>query len=252
MKLEDRIITSKPVIQMQKNIFLITISLNKMAGGLERNIVSISNHLSKCSTVTLISFDFPDAVSFFEISKSVRWVKIGNSTPHRAISFSNRLELILRLRRLIKDSPSPTVIVFHHGILLRVLLASLALKSNIVVSERNALSLYKHTSLRKWNLNFLALHLVKKIVVQFLSYKNDYPITLRHKIVSIPNATNFVSIKDEKLPAQAIPKTQQVLAVGRLCAQKQFEDLISAFANVSANNNHWNLVILGDGDRKPF
>ena len=61
---------------MKKTIILSTISMNRMAGGIERNITLISNYLSdKNYSINLITFDKSDATSFYDINKNINWYK---------------------------------------------------------------------------------------------------------------------------------------------------------------------------------
>ena len=111
------------------------------------------------------------------------------------------------------------------------------------------MSLYNHTSQSKWNLNFLGLFLVQKIIVQMPDYKADYPRLLQDKIEIIPNSINnkfFI----EQQGIKANQKTRKrILAVGRLCAQK-FDKLIRAFSIISNRQPDWRLTIVGEGELK--
>nr|ADD96630.1 glycosyl transferase group 1 [uncultured organism MedDCM-OCT-S12-C71] len=233
---------------MTRDIVFVTISLAGVAGGLERNITSIANYASSKFNVHLVTFDWPHVRSFYEISDTVQWHKIATSEPHQRIGFLNRLKLLIKLRRILRSAKNPIIVVFHHGILVRVLLSRVGIPSTLVVSERNSISLYRHVSTPKWNVNFLALYFAQKITIQFEAYSCDYPKALRHKITAIPNALSkslFVSSNPQKIDRS---EKKQILAVGRLCPQKRFEDLINAFGAVSEKYQDWSLKILGDGE----
>ena len=99
---------------------LATISLDDMAGGLERNIVALANWLSKNGhQVSLISFDYKNAQSFYQLEKEVKWFQMGLSQPHEPIGFFSRIRLIFNIRLALKKSNTSVIICFHHGILLR-------------------------------------------------------------------------------------------------------------------------------------
>lgn len=235
---------------MTQDIVFVTISLAGVAGGLERNITSIANHVSSKFNVHLVTFDWPHVRSFYEISDIVQWHKIATSEPHKRIGFLKRLQLLIKLRGVLRNARDPIIVVFHHGILLRVLLSRFGISSTLVVSERNSISLYEHVSTFKWNANFLALYFAKIITVQFDSYASDYPKILRNKITAIPNAISpklFVPREQKKIECH---EKKQILAVGRLCSQKRFEDLIYAFGALSEKHQNWSLKILGDGELK--
>lgn len=226
---------------------LATISLNQMAGGLERNIIRLANNLARSGrNVELITFDFSNATSFYEIDKAVHWHKVAISVPHGPINFFDRIKLILKIRQILKNSNARLVICFHHGILFRFMMAAFFTKTKIVASERNSLELYKYIKLSKWNANFLLMYFVKKITVQFESYVSDYPRPMQKHIVHIPNAVFPVS----KFSHPGVPTKEGkfvLLSVGRLCQQKNYAALIKAFSKLSPQFPEWDLVIVGEG-----
>ncbi|EHI48731.1 glycosyltransferase [SAR116 cluster alpha proteobacterium HIMB100] len=229
---------------MGNSILLGTISLNNMAGGLERNIVYLANYLVRTGKkVTLLSFDLPDANSFFDLDPNVEWVRAGASTPHSGINFSQRINLFYKMRSAILSNKVDQIICFSHGILARFLVASFGLGIHHICSERNSLTMYNFTSHRKWNVNFLLLSFMKIITVQFDEYKNDYPFWLRKKIVTVHNP-----IRNPKEYSDLSEKS--ILAVGRLTKQKRIDIILQAFALVVRAHPTWTLKIVGDGPLK--
>ena len=226
---------------------LATISLDNMAGGLERNIVHLANSLSRRGhTISLITFDRRAARSFYRIEDGVRWYKVGVSPPHGPIGFGERLRLVRAIRVALLDAQATTIICFHHGILVRFLLASLLTSIRIIVSERSSLSLYEHITSRKWNPNFCLLFLARHVVVQFPRYVADYPRALRSRISAIPNPVSPVETCTDT-HSERTREPLQLLAVGRLCAEKNYEALIEAFADLAPRHPAWELLIVGDG-----
>jgi len=223
-------------------IALVTISMDKMAGGLERNIVYLANHLSSAGhEVLLLTFDLPGASSFYPLGEVVIWHCLGRTPPHSPISSRERLQLILRMRKALGGpEPCEFMICFHHGILARSILAALFSRTRVVCSERNALSIYDYIQASKWNLNFLLLFLVHRITVQFSSYRADYPRLLQSKIYTVHNPVFPLSLKNSV-------REHIILSVGRHCAQKRFDLLIKACGRSFEKNPSWRLVIIGDG-----
>ena len=227
---------------------LATISLDEMAGGIERNIVSLTNRLARHRRgSSLITFDYEIARSFYPIDKDVRWYKVGTTRPHGPIGFGDRVRLVLAIRKALKDAGASVVICFHHGILARFVFASLFTGVRIVVSERSSLTIYDHIRKSKWNLNFMFLFLVDQIVVQIPQYVDDYPRLLRSRITAIPNPV--------RPPPRVHPdgedntrRSFELLTIGRLCFQKNHETLIAAFAELIPRHPGWELVIVGNGD----
>lgn len=219
-----------------------------MAGGLEKNIVLLANHLARCGNqVSLITFDLPRANAFYEIEPSVHWHQVARTPPHSSIGFWQRLKMLRRIRRVLMDANRPVVVCFHHGVLLRFAAASIGLRLPLICSERNSLTLYDHIRQSKWSVGFLMLSFIKRITVQFPSYIRDYPIWMRGRIRVIPNPV-FPAAKYAR-PDQPGPGGRfRLLNVGRLCAQKNQRMLIDAFAAVCERNPLWDLIIIGDGE----
>lgn len=230
-------------------VLLGTISLDRMAGGLEKNIVLLANYLVGTGRdVELVTFDLPEATAFYALDPRVGWRKVGRTRPHTRIGFLERLALIRRIRTAIAGPTASTIICFHHGILFRFWFAALGTTATIVCSERNSLQLYQHIRrTRKWSLNFLLLALVRRITVQFPGYVADYPGWLRSRIRVIPNPI-------EPMARQASPASPDaagrftIICVGRLCAQKNQQELVRAFGSLAASFPQWDLRIVGDGD----
>ena len=93
------------------------------------------------------------------------------------------------------------------------------------------------------------MFLVNKIVVQFPNYILDYPLILRKRIFAIPNPVIQPDKKIIYSGKKNISDEFELLAVGRLCAQKNHDVLIDAFFNLAFNHPKWNLTIIGDGER---
>lgn len=229
---------------MKQSIMLGTISLDKVAGGLEKNIVYLANQLAdEGHTVVLLSFDLHIAKSFYKIDERVVWIKAGVSQPHARITFAERICLIKNIRLAMTKHKVTKVVVFSHGLLARFLVAGLGLKTMFICSERNSLSMYDFIRQSKWNINFILLALVKRVTVQFDSYKNDYPFWLRPKITVVHNP-----VFPSNTPSDI--KSKRILLVGRLTAQKRVDFSIRAFAMVYNKYPDWQMRIVGDGPLK--
>ena len=230
---------------LSRKVVFATISLHNMAGGLERNIVRIANYVaSQGYDVSLLSFDLPDAESFYPINSNVAWYRVGRTPPHKSIGFQERLELLWRIRAVLLGNP--TVIVFHHGLLPRITLAGARLNMRLICSERSALSMYNHIVAPKWNISFFLMRFADKILVQFENYKKNYPFFLRPQMEVIPNMVEQVS---QKARPGAVGENGRfkLLAVGRLCDQKNYACLIDAFSKIATKHPLWDLYIVGEG-----
>lgn len=225
---------------MKPAVALATIAMHRMAGGLERNVAYLANDLAEAGhRVVLMTFDPPDAETFYALHPSVVWRRL-DGRPHAAIGFRDRIRLIRRMRRTLAEDRIERLVCFHHGILARFLLARIGLPVRLICSERNALSLYRFTSTPKWNPNFLLMALAERVTVQFPRYADDYPPWLRRKISVVHNPVWPPTAGDgEREPV--------ILSVGRHSTQKQFGLLIDAFARVAGDRPGWRLKLIGDG-----
>jgi glycosyltransferase involved in cell wall biosynthesis len=234
-----------------RSVYLAAISLHRMAGGLERNIVRLANALAvRGYRVGIVTFDLPDAESFYPIDDRISWTKAGESPAHGRVTFRQRLRVIGRCRAVITASDrDPIVVCFHHGILIRFLLAALFTRAKVLCSERNSLSHYDFIRRGRWNLNFLALAFAARVIVQFPSYITDYPRWVRSRIVAIANPVL-------PAPAQArsaVPTEKGrfiLLSVARFSHQKNLDILIRAFSDLAGKHKDWDLYLLGDGERR--
>jgi glycosyltransferase involved in cell wall biosynthesis len=231
-----------------RSFALCAISLHQMAGGLEKNFVLLANHLAqRGDSVHLLTFDQPGASPFYALDPRVQWHKVARTPPHSPISFGQRLQVIGRMRRALRDAGRPVLVCFHHGVLPRIAAAAAGLGLPLVCSERNSLMLYDHVRKAKWSAGFVMLGLARRITVQFPSYVADYPWWLRSRIRVVPNPV--FPAAQQACPDRPGPDGRlRLLNVGRLCTQKNQRLLIDAFAAVCARHPQWDLHIVGDGE----
>ena len=224
-------------------------SLNKVAGGLERQLVRVANELNKIGFKVLIfSFDNNPSVSFYKISKNIIWIKCGNGlVPHTSANLIDRLKQIYNFRKILIKYSITHLITFHHGLFPRSFLASLFLPITKIVSERNSLLNYKYIKLRKYNSGFLSLYLADKITVQLKSYVNDYPRFIRNKIKVVPNLLYKNELYQEPLLNESV-----ISMMGRLCPQKNFTPLLDqCLENINEIKN-LKIRIAGEGEYREF
>lgn len=225
---------------MTSTIALAAIAMHRMAGGLERNLAYLANDLAEAGhRVVVMTFDPPGAEAFYPLDPRVHWERL-DGRPHAPITMTGRLALIGRMRRALLAHDVRQIVCFHHGLLIRYLIASLGLGVRMICSERNALDLYRFTSTPRLNLNYLALRLADRVTVQFPRYADAYPAAVRARISVVHNP-----VWPTTLPPR--PRKPVILSVGRHSKQKRFGMLIRAFAELAAEFPSWSLCIIGDG-----
>ncbi len=227
---------------MTRVIALATIAIDRMAGGLEKNIVYLANYLASCGdTVLLLTFDRPGANSFYKLDPRIEWQCLGATAPHGRISFWQRGLLLWNIRKTLTAKKASHIVCFHHGIFLRFLVSSVLLGVKRICSERNSLTLYRHVRAKKWNSNFASLFFSDAITVQFPSYIKQYPSLIQKNIKVVHNPVFPIE------HTEAVPRQPVILSVGRLATQKRFDLLIEAFQKIASNWPEWRLVLIGDG-----
>ncbi len=231
----------------KKVIALVCMSLNGVAGGIERQIIRTCFELKKFGfDILLISFDNEEAEAFFDMPSNINWIKCGfGLEPFGYATKIERINQILNLRKVINRNQISDIITFHHGIYPRVLLASFSLNIRNIVSERNSLDNYKYIKLSKFNLGFISLFFATNITVQLDSYKKDYPRLLQKKISVVPN---FIK-KPMRRYQEPNLDSFVVSMVGRLSYQKNFEPFLDQLQKASSQRNiNLKVKIAGDGE----
>ena len=223
-------------------------SFDNMAGGVERMAISIMNEMvQRGHKISLLTWDYHDAVTFYPLSKKVNWFKINLGEPLEKASWSIRIKRAVLIRKMVSDTSPDLVLAFQHGTFFSLKIYTLGLGVAFIAAERNAVSIYKYISAGRYkNLIMQSFRLADQITVQLPSYTKDYPKYLQKKINVIPNRVE--QIKLDVLSKNKVKPRKLLLAVGRLSFQKNFKLLIDCFKNLSRDFPEWDLVIAGDGD----
>tara|TARA_Y100000739_G_scaffold125391_1_gene108054 strand:+ start:1332 stop:2369 length:1038 start_codon:yes stop_codon:yes gene_type:complete len=216
-----------------------------VAGGLERQLVRVASKMDQNGyEVKIISYDNEPSHSFYEIPKTIKWIKCGNGLkPHFSASFLDRFKQIYNLRKVLLRNSITHLITFHHGLFPRSFLAGIFLPIVKIVSERNSLQNYNYIKLRKFNLGFLSLFLADYITIQLYSYKNDYPRFLRNKIKVTPNL-----LSGKKLYKEPSLDKFVISLMGRLCPQKNFIPLLDQCLENINLSKYLKIKIAGEGE----
>ena len=226
---------------------------DRMAGGLERQAISILNALvHRGYDYHLMTRDMLNAETFHPLDEGVCWHRMGFSTTNR--------ERLARLRsawRLLTDVQPDIVLGFQQGPYLLPRITSYGLlgattkkQIRVVACERVSPFQYKFVNqgLTKHKI-YATYQLADAITVQCPSYVDAYPRTLRHKVKVIPNAVkDATGLSEPTKPNKHALQPWTMLHVGRHCDQKSQSLLLQAFANLSKQFPDWHLVFVGDGN----
>jgi glycosyltransferase involved in cell wall biosynthesis len=216
------------------------------AGGAERVMSIMANHWAdKGRAVTLITADDGSSPPFYALRPHVAHVALGvlrkSRNPFQAIR--NNFRYVLRLRRAIQESRPDVVVSFITECNIRTLLATIGLPVPVVVSERNDPRRYQIGKVRQLLRKWLYAR-ARCVVAQTQEAKEYFPPTLRERISVIPNP---VLEPGEEARAADAAHPPTVVSIGRLVAQKGFDVLIRAFAQISEEHPGWRLKIIGEG-----
>lgn len=227
------------------HLALIISSLN--SGGAERVLTDLANYwVSKGHQVTLVTLASPDAKPFYPLDSKVRLIQL-NQTQNES-SFLTRLGNILRrvfcLRMTLKTLKPDVVLSFVDVMNLTTLLASVGLKTPVIVSERIDPHFHHIPSLYKKIRPFL-YRVAKKIVVQTNSAASYFGENLQGTIQIIPNP-----VKSPKHDKTFSSTARAIMTVGRLDQQKDHDTLIQAFSRLYPTYPHLRLTIYGEGPQR--
>lgn len=221
-------------------------------GGAEKTAVSMANHWAKqgCD-VALVTLD-SQAGDTFALSPDVRRTSLDlmreSGSPLHAIM--NNLRRIARLRRAARDSRPDAVISFTDKMNIVTLIACAGLGVPVIITERT--DPRHHAIGRAWDaLRRLMYRRGAALVVQTEDVRRHMqPAMHGRPVFVIPNAVDRPHDPGRIAGLTNESGDRLVVGMGRLSAEKGFDLLIRAFAQVAADHPGWTLKILGEGPQR--
>jgi glycosyltransferase involved in cell wall biosynthesis len=229
----------------------VTRELNGVMGGLERQILMISNGVAKLGAeVSVVSIEKEVGNPFYPVLQGdVKFNSIVAGDPKEAATFKTRLLRQVEFWRLLKEFNPEVIVTFMIGSYIFAKPLSFLFRIPVVLSERNSPDIYTLTSARKlkW-LYFLIMGTASRVTVQFPSYAEKYPTFMQGKIVSIPNQVPKVSGEKE------ISRNNEVVFgyAGRFSFQKRIDVLIQSFSKLQKDYPDTKLLIFGYGEQREY
>jgi glycosyltransferase involved in cell wall biosynthesis len=222
-------------------------------GGAERVAANMANHWAVAgNTVSVITLSATDTDTY-SLDPSVTRVALDlmreSSGPIWA--FLNNWMRVGRLREALRTSRPDTVISFTDRMNIVTLLACRSLSVDTVISERVDPSRHSIGPTWEW-LRRKVYPRARALVVQTQSIRQQMKTVMRGRMIYvIPNAID-AGLRDPS--RQELPHNRrhpsQIVAMGRLTAQKGFDLLIAAFVEVAARHPACTLTILGEGPER--
>lgn len=229
-------------------VMFVARAVDRMAGGVERMIVTIMNALvARGHEVDLFTWDLASAESFYPIAPEISWHRLDMGDPNVRASKKLMLQRARTIRALISRLEPQAVVCFQDGPFIAMRAYTLGFQIPIIAAERNAPSRFEHISAARYQgLIYQGLRFAARITIQWERYRASYPNFLHDRIVCIPNPIFPASAKAQpNVPSSG--GRYRLLSAGRLGFQKNYNVLIEAFACLARKFPDWDLVILGNG-----
>jgi GalNAc-alpha-(1->4)-GalNAc-alpha-(1->3)-diNAcBac-PP-undecaprenol alpha-1,4-N-acetyl-D-galactosaminyltransferase len=219
-------------------------------GGTERTVTVLANELqSKGAGVTVVSFIGKGNAtnSFFKLN-GIHHRVIQEISPSTGIlsALVNNWFRIRKIRKCILEEKPNIVASFLTQINILTVIASVGLTVKVVVSERNNISVKPER--RVWKM-------LRRITYPYADRITGNSTELVEQLAREIRSTKIELVRNllvqprlnDSFPGE---KQKFVLNVGRLVSQKNHDLLIRAFARTEISTDGWNLILVGDGERR--
>lgn len=217
---------------------ILIVTRNMKAGGAERVIAQIANHMSKVNIqCTIVTLD--DEEVFYQLDSKVILHSIGEKSSN---PYQDKLLKYHNLRYYVKEVKPDIVLAMPEEIGIYVIPALLGIKIPVVVSERN----------NPWVMPWKKVTRIMRkafypfadgFIFQTKQAASFFPKKIQNKGVILPNPLDI-----KRIPARYKgEKRKEIVGAGRLEKQKNFPLLIKSFAKFYKENPDYNLIIYGEG-----
>jgi glycosyltransferase involved in cell wall biosynthesis len=214
----------------KKELLLLVHTMNR--GGASKVLTLIANHyIEKGWKVTFI---VQHAINLYDMSPEIKLIELGNEKGDYS-----KLKFMAYVRKYVKENRPKTVLAFIDIINMLTIVATRGLKTKVIVSERNDISL----AVAKWK--YIASKILYKyadlIVFQSRKVQSYYSKKTIEKSLVIVNPIEI------KCPSAEV-REHRIVNSGRLTSQKNQKMLINAFARLYKEHPEYSLTIYGEGE----
>lgn len=214
------------------------------AGGAERVITTLANYASRHGyDVVYVNLDRDS--HFYPLENRVRQVKLGLCISGKGLRRAwcvliTEFARFFAIRRLLKEEKPDYVVAFLKVSEMMFGLNAISLKLPFITSIRNDLSMYSGVLplFRKYFYPKARL-----VVCQTGQIKEQLDRAVTCRSCVIPNPVSNTAVN----PQPCGKRTRRVIGVGRLCEQKNFDLLITAFSRLPSPFSEYTLDIFGEG-----
>ena len=221
------------------------------AGGAERVMTQMANYWAGHGHgVTLVTLDEAER-DFYVVHPAVARVGLGLARPSFGLrqALINNLDRIKALREAIRRSDPHVVISFVDKTNVLTLMATVGLSIPVVVSERID---PRHHGIERLGafLRWVFYRRATALVIQTDGLRRwAHGLIDPRAVYVIPNPL-AQEIEGDGRPVKSGGTENVVVSMGRLVAQKGFDDLLKAFARCTRSRPDWSLVIIGEGPER--
>jgi glycosyltransferase involved in cell wall biosynthesis len=227
----------------------ILIALSSLhSGGAERVACTLADAwTARGDTVILLATFSGRGQCFYQLSENVRVVYLADLAGSRKKSFINQLQRLLAYRRLLQSERPDVIVSFLPGVNVASILASRGLGIPVIACERTDPVAWPMPVWKK-QLYAQAYRHADMLTVQTDSVARRvptiFPVLKNLQVVPNPIPASLQNYQPSRPPQQT---RHRIIAMGRLCEEKQFSLLIEVFASLAESWPQWDLVIFGDG-----
>ena len=217
-------------------------------GGTARVVSNLAREWSdRGKKVEIITFD-DGKQDAYPLPPTVKRTPLGGleSSRHLFSAVSANLSRVSKLRKALKRSGSRKVIGFIGPTNILVILASMGLGMQVVISERNDPA--RQSFGRMWDkLRVLLYRRADLVTANSAGALKTLSLFVESdKLLLVPNPVSRPLDAAEPLEKRG----KVILSVGRLHQQKAYDILLQSFAEFRKDFPGWTLSILGDGGLK--
>jgi glycosyltransferase involved in cell wall biosynthesis len=203
-------------------------------GGAERVMCALANHLCNAHQVTLVTITERDET--YKLDERIKRIN--------GIGWTNQLQGILKLRKIVKKERPDLLISFIAHINIAAILACAFTGIPVIVSERNDPAKSATSRLRRI-LRKVTYPFASGLVFQTEDAKHYFGRRIQKRSVVIPNP---IFLEEKAIPFDE--RENEIVSVGRFVTQKRQDLILKAYAELIRDNPNcdYKLTFYGDGE----